>query len=56
MIGYAGRIELRFFGPDPLKRLAGALFAFANWTGVGIKTTLGMGGCVVTIQERAEKK
>ena len=56
VIGYAGRIELRFFGPDPLKRLAGALFAFANWTGVGIKTTLGMGGCVVMIQERAEKK
>ena len=51
VIGYTGRMELRFSGPDPLKRLAGALFSFADWSGVGIKTALGMGGCVTTIKE-----
>lgn len=56
VIGYTGRIELRFFGADPLCRLAGALFAFAEWSGVGIKTALGMGGCEVSIREGTEVK
>ena len=47
--GYTGRLELRFEGPDPLKRLAGILFSFAEWSGVGIKTALGMGGCTVSL-------
>ena len=55
VIGYTGRIELRFYGPDPLRRLAGALFAFAEWSGVGIKTALGMGGCMVNIREGLKK-
>ena len=54
VVGYTGRLELRFFGPDPLRRLAGALFAFAEWSGVGIKTALGMGGCEVMIRERTK--
>ena len=45
--GYTGRLQLRFNGPDPLKRLAGVLFSFAEYSGVGIKTALGMGGCTV---------
>ena len=45
--GYTGHLLLRFDGPDPLKRLAGTLFSFAEWTGVGIKTALGMGACTV---------
>lgn len=56
VIGYTGRLELRFFGPDPLRRLAGALFGFAEWSGVGIKTALGMGGCEVILRERTESK
>lgn len=50
--GYMGYIELRFNGPDPLRRLAGVLFGFARWSGVGIKTALGMGGCDVNLSER----
>lgn len=45
LTGYTGRLELRFQGPDPLRRLAGILFSFAAYSGVGIKTALGMGGC-----------
>ncbi len=55
IIGYTGRIELRFHGPDPLRRLAGALFAFAGWSGVGIKTALGMGACEIIIREGKKK-
>ena len=46
--GYTGWLELKFSGPDPLKRLAGVLFTFAEWSGIGIKTALGMGGCTVS--------
>ena len=56
VIGYTGRLELRFTGPDPLRRLAGALFAFAEWSGIGIKTALGMGGCTVVLNERKTGK
>lgn len=45
--GYTGYIELHFDGPDPLRRLAETLFAFAEWTGIGVKTSLGMGACNV---------
>ncbi len=54
--GYTGRVQLRFEGPDPLKRLAAALFSFAAYSGVGIKTALGMGGCLVDIMELKERK
>ena len=54
LVGYTGRVELRFEGPDPLKRLAGILFSFASWSGVGIKTALGMGGCEVMPLKRKQ--
>ena len=47
--GYMGRITLVVSGPEQLARLAGALLSFAEYSGLGIKTALGMGG--VTIKE-----
>lgn len=46
--GYMGRITLFIGGPEPLARLAGLLLSFAEYAGVGVKTSLGMGGCRVT--------
>ena len=51
--GYYGRFEIHFQGPDPLRRLAETLFSFAAWCGIGAKTALGMGGCVI---ERLSEK
>ena len=42
--GYMGRITVVVSGPDQLARLAGALLSFAEYSGIGIKTALGMGG------------
>lgn len=55
VIGYTGSVELRFSGPDALKRLAGVLFGFAEWSGVGIKTALGMGGCKAILLRKKPK-
>lgn len=41
--GYTGRITLVISGPEQLARLAGALLSFAEYSGIGIKTALGMG-------------
>jgi len=45
--GYMGKIILVMSGPDQLARLAGALISFAEYSGLGIKTALGMGGIKV---------
>jgi CRISPR-associated endoribonuclease Cas6 len=42
--GYLGRITLSIKGPEQLARLAGAVLTFAEYSGIGIKTALGMGG------------
>lgn len=42
--GYIGRITIVINGPEQLARLAGALLSFAAYSGIGIKTALGMGG------------
>jgi CRISPR-associated endoribonuclease Cas6 len=42
--GYTGSITLVVGGPEQLARLAGALLSFAEYSGLGIKTALGMGG------------
>ena len=47
VFGYTGSLNLRFQGETTLKRLSTALFCMAGWSGVGIKTALGMGGCKV---------
>ena len=46
--GYIGGVILTIHGPEQLIRLAGMLLSFAEFAGVGIKTSLGMGGCRVT--------
>jgi len=43
--GYAGRIVLYISGPEQLVRLAGMLLSFSEYSGIGVKTSLGMGGC-----------
>ncbi len=53
--GYTGRLELHFDGPDALRRLSGVLFGIADWSGIGIKTALGMGGCTVKLLDRKGK-
>ena len=45
--GYTGQVTLRISGPEPILRFGNLLFGLAPWFGVGIKTTLGMGGCVI---------
>jgi CRISPR-associated endoribonuclease Cas6 len=45
--GYTGRVTLTVSGPEQLARLAGALLSFGGYSGVGIKTALGMGGVAV---------
>ena len=45
--GYVGRVGLRLRGPDSLIRFGHMLYGLAEWYGVGIKTALGMGGCLV---------
>lgn len=42
--GYTGRITLVVGGPEQLARLTGALLSFAEYSGLGVKTALGMGG------------
>ncbi|HZK43631.1 MAG TPA: CRISPR-associated endoribonuclease Cas6 [Syntrophomonadaceae bacterium] len=45
--GYMGKITIVIRGPEQLARLAGALLSFAEYSGIGIKTALGMGGIKV---------
>lgn len=45
--GYTGRITVVIGGPEQLARLAGALLSFGEYSGIGIKTALGMGGARV---------
>ena len=51
VFGYTGFLDLRFQGEPMLRRLSAALFSMAEWSGVGIKTALGMGGCRVVLTE-----
>lgn len=54
--GYCGQIELSVRGPEALRRLAWMLFGFAEYSGVGIKTALGMGACTVETIERTQRR
>lgn len=42
--GYMGRVTVVIGGTEQLARLAGALLSFAEYSGLGVKTALGMGG------------
>lgn len=41
--GYSGEIRLKIDGNETIRNLGNLLFAFGNYSGVGIKTSLGMG-------------
>lgn len=41
--GFKGYITLRVNGPDTMRRFARLLFEFAEYSGIGIKCSLGMG-------------
>jgi CRISPR-associated endoribonuclease Cas6 len=45
---YIGKLTLAVQGPDPLVRLINMLLYFAEYSGIGIKTSLGMGACVIS--------
>lgn len=53
--GYTGRLWLTIGGPEQLARLAGLLLTYAEFSGIGIKTSLGMGGCRVREVERSRE-
>lgn len=42
--GFEGRIIIRIHGPEALVRVANLLLSFSKYSGIGIKTALGMGG------------
>ena len=41
--GFVGQLTIRFKGPETLARYARMLFEFGEYSGVGIKTGMGMG-------------
>lgn len=45
IIGYTGFVELHFSVEKLQRQLSAMLFSLGEWCGVGIKTSLGMGGC-----------
>ncbi len=47
MLGYQGYMEIHFHGAPELRTLAYILFHFSEWCGIGAKTALGMGGCLI---------
>ncbi len=46
--GYKGKVTVTIRGPEQLVRLAGALLSYGEYSGLGIKTALGMGAMKVT--------
>jgi len=44
---FFGKVTLSANGPEPLLRLFNLVAAFSEFSGIGIKTALGMGGCEV---------
>lgn len=42
--GFAGELRLSLNAPQPLINLANILFEFGTYSGIGIKTSMGMGG------------
>lgn len=44
LTGFEGKIEIGIRGPEALCRVADLLLSFGKYSGVGIKTALGMGG------------
>lgn len=53
---FMGRITIRINGPQTMVNFANLLFQFGNYSGVGIKTAIGMGSIQVTERRRRENK
>ena len=54
---FTGKLELHLTGNETMRRLVALLMEFANYSGVGIKTALGMGGITTRLfcREGVEK-
>ena len=46
---FSGSLRLALKGPDMLRRIAALLTQYANWSGIGIKTAIGMGAAQTQI-------
>ena len=46
--GYVGQLQLRVNGNEETGRFGNMLYGLAPWFGIGIKTALGMGGCLIS--------
>lgn len=53
---YMGRITIKIKGPQTMINFANLLFQFGNYSGVGIKTAIGMGSIHVTERKRRVEK
>ena len=51
---FTGRITLKVTGPQTMSDFANMLFCFGSYSGIGIKTSLGMGA--INILEEGERK
>lgn len=47
--GFSGNIHFGIDGNETLKSLGNLLFAFGNYSGIGVKTSLGMGGILTQL-------
>lgn len=50
VFGFCGSLQLQCTGNDMTRRLIGLLFSLAPYTGIGIKTALGMGAVQTCLQ------
>lgn len=53
---FLGRMRIRIHGTQTMVNFAKLLFEFGNYSGVGIKTAIGMGSIRVTEQKRRDSK
>lgn len=53
---FIGKIEIYINGPQPLVNLVHLLLRYGEYSGIGIKTAMGMGAMKVINKEKGEKK
>lgn len=51
IVGFVGQIKFRVIGPTSLKAYVAMLLEFGNYSGCGIKTSMGMGAVVSSIRQ-----
>lgn len=52
--GFVGRLTIRYYGTDTMARYARMLFRYGEFSGVGIKTGMGMGAVKVIEREKGK--